>query len=270
MSELGAGHYCYLIRSEAQRCNRTYIGFSTRPSNRLRQHNGDIKNGARKTARGRPWKHVIVVSGFPNKITALQFEWQWQKPHLSRVTKSALSTGVNKGSNVRRCSIKHHCETLVVLLRSILWRQLNLTLYVMDDQSKDLVLKYLAPLRSTDIITSMTESKKIEQKNAAQTNQLYCINARSTSNAFLDECAGCFSRVTVGDRKYWRCIQCCSANHLICSAIGLTDRKAGNIIPTAYAANGDRNCSGLQFFTQRGKTLVEKRNFKGYFAATTI
>lgn len=51
------------------------------PLRRLRQHNREIAGGARATA-GRKWKHVCVLSGFPTRRSALQFEWMWK--HLSR------------------------------------------------------------------------------------------------------------------------------------------------------------------------------------------
>lgn len=51
------------------------------PLRRLRQHNREIVGGARATA-GRKWKHVCVLSGFPTRRSALQFEWMWK--HLSR------------------------------------------------------------------------------------------------------------------------------------------------------------------------------------------
>ena len=53
----------------------TYVGYTTNPEHRLRQHNGEIKGGAKKTAfGGRQWKIAAVVYGFPNKKCALQFE----------------------------------------------------------------------------------------------------------------------------------------------------------------------------------------------------
>ncbi len=47
------------------------------PVRRLRQHNREISGGARATA-GRNWKHVCVLSGFPTRRSALQFEWMWK------------------------------------------------------------------------------------------------------------------------------------------------------------------------------------------------
>jgi len=53
---------CYLLRSKAvPNSNRTYVGSTPNPPRRLRQHNGEITQGAVRTSRFRPW--VCHVSG---------------------------------------------------------------------------------------------------------------------------------------------------------------------------------------------------------------
>lgn len=53
----------------------TYAGVSPVPERRLRQHNGELKGGAKyTTSKGTGWRHICLISGF-NKIQALQFEW---------------------------------------------------------------------------------------------------------------------------------------------------------------------------------------------------
>ena len=52
--------------------NSTYAGVSPDPVRRLRQHNGEIKGGAKyTTSKGEGWKHFCLVSGFQDKIQAM-------------------------------------------------------------------------------------------------------------------------------------------------------------------------------------------------------
>jgi structure-specific endonuclease subunit SLX1 len=53
---------CYLLRSKT-RPNVTYIGSSPDPPRRLRQHNGEITQGAVSTMKYRPWEMQMIVYG---------------------------------------------------------------------------------------------------------------------------------------------------------------------------------------------------------------
>jgi structure-specific endonuclease subunit SLX1 len=64
----------------------TYVGATIDTNRRLRQHNSEIKGGAKRTtskvAQGKTWKRVCYISGFPDWTACLQFEWRWKQ--LSR------------------------------------------------------------------------------------------------------------------------------------------------------------------------------------------
>jgi len=71
--------FCYLLYTDE---GQTYVGATVDPDRRLRQHNQEIKGGARATgirvAQGLEWKRACIVP-FPEWRTALQFEWRWKQ-----------------------------------------------------------------------------------------------------------------------------------------------------------------------------------------------
>eukprot|EP00211_Chloroparvula_japonica_P008626 CAMPEP_0119153258 /NCGR_PEP_ID=MMETSP1310-20130426/48965_1 /TAXON_ID=464262 /ORGANISM="Genus nov. species nov., Strain RCC2339" /LENGTH=149 /DNA_ID=CAMNT_0007145695 /DNA_START=55 /DNA_END=501 /DNA_ORIENTATION=- len=118
-------NYCYLLTSLKPTCKyHTYIGYTTGPPRRLRQHNGELQHGARRTSAKRPWEMVLVVEGFPTNLTALRFEWAWQNPHRSNVLKHIRLT---------RAGGKRKLKEKIMYLHEMLnvnpWRRLPLTVH---------------------------------------------------------------------------------------------------------------------------------------------
>uniref|UniRef100_A0A0D9XWU2 GIY-YIG domain-containing protein n=1 Tax=Leersia perrieri TaxID=77586 RepID=A0A0D9XWU2_9ORYZ len=73
----GASGWCvYLIASS--RIPRTYVGVSTDFPRRLRQHNGELKGGAKASSAGRPWNLACLIEGFVNRSEACEFESKWK------------------------------------------------------------------------------------------------------------------------------------------------------------------------------------------------
>lgn len=69
-------HKLYLLYSNNNKAKRkTYVGYTIDVNRRLRQHNGEITGGAKRTKKGRPWDMVCYIEGFPDHRTALQCEW---------------------------------------------------------------------------------------------------------------------------------------------------------------------------------------------------
>jgi len=64
----------YCLHHERRR--KTYVGVTNNLKRRLRQHNGDIRGGARATRGPGQWRVLFVLSGFPTRRAALQFEWR--------------------------------------------------------------------------------------------------------------------------------------------------------------------------------------------------
>ena len=72
-------HYCYILYNINQP-QRTYVGYTTNPLRRIRQHNGFLKGGAKATSGKGEWAFLLLVTSPSfNTNTGLSFEW-----HLKR------------------------------------------------------------------------------------------------------------------------------------------------------------------------------------------
>ncbi len=76
--------WVYVIRSST---GRTYVGVTTDETRRLRQHNGDIKGGARSTRGFRPWELIRVIGPIPTQSEALKEERRVKKLRARRYNK---------------------------------------------------------------------------------------------------------------------------------------------------------------------------------------
>lgn len=238
-------YYCYLLRSlETPKSQAGYVGFTTNPAQRFKQHNGELKNGgARRTSMRRPWKFVCIVSGFPNKIVALQFEWQWQHIQRSRLFKTLPPTEqrhteedvgeVNrsrkrkKGSSVETIQSlgakKGYMGKIMILshlLSHPLWKQLHLMIYFLDKEIEEKFYKLIPPTTHTiceismDVIRSLQSEKKSE------------IMLNTSSKPMNSTCSICKKGFHIGKHltnelefeRTWKCTHCHFQHHLLCSA----------------------------------------------------
>lgn len=68
---------CYILKNKIEKYkNYTYNGSTNDFKRRIRQHNGEIKGGAKYTRGKGEWEPYCIISGFENKIETLQAEWK--------------------------------------------------------------------------------------------------------------------------------------------------------------------------------------------------
>ncbi|CAL8991032.1 unnamed protein product [Prunus brigantina] len=128
-AEEGRFFACYLLSSRSPRYKgHTYIGFTVNPRRRIRQHNGEIAQGAWRTKRKRPWEMVLCIYGFPTNVSALQFEWAWQHPTVSKAVRQAAASFKSTGGLVRKIKLAYTMLTLPP------WHSLNITVNFFSTQ----------------------------------------------------------------------------------------------------------------------------------------
>ena len=75
-------HYVYILKTLDGYLNKTYVGYSTDVTSRLKKHNSS--KGAKAT-RGYKWK-IIYKKRFLSKSKALSFEYNLKKDRKKRLS----------------------------------------------------------------------------------------------------------------------------------------------------------------------------------------
>ena len=65
----------YIIKSD----NKSYVGMTNNFFRRIRQHNKEIKGGARYTSKSENWLPICIIDGFKDKSSACQCEWRLKR-----------------------------------------------------------------------------------------------------------------------------------------------------------------------------------------------
>jgi structure-specific endonuclease subunit SLX1 len=258
--------HCYLLHSlKTPSSTSTYIGFTVDNTRRLRQHNGEITAGAKQTSRGRPWQHIAIVSGFPNKIIALQFEWQWQHPASSRVIKE------NIDFNPKKRGINTKLDILYCILQTKLWKQLDLHINFFKKSSYEYFMKKEnnqgATLRCRlwnsleDMVGETLANKENEQGPENQVRTVNNARICSTTTATCALCQNSSDAVLM-----WSCNRCSHTMHTACLANSSFAKRETNlhtsstdIMPHAVECP---HCSTLFCWVNVAKSSIrmEKRN----------
>ncbi|EER14297.1 conserved hypothetical protein [Perkinsus marinus ATCC 50983] len=230
MSHLGDGNEsgfygCYLLQSEASP-NVGYIGFTVNPRRRIRQHNGELNNGgAHRTKRHRPWKMLLVCYGFSSQVQALQFEWTWQHPRLSRLTREGLANigkGLTKRGRQRTNNVHDSLALVIGMLHLPPWSRMPLVLNVLEPGVASAVETKVAEFRAARGEAASSACFRIEH---LPIEVLHRTHVAGSSQALVDEadsrnhcCCVCMQAFTVGVTKRAVCLSCRTSSHITCIA----------------------------------------------------
>ena len=93
--------FVYLLANATR--SRTYVGATKDVARRIRQHNGEIKGGARYTKSGRPWSIVATIEARDLKTppvtdwtAALRLEWRIKHCRHGGTGKDVVERRLNK------------------------------------------------------------------------------------------------------------------------------------------------------------------------------
>ena len=188
---------CYLLKSiQTPTSTSTYIGSTPNPLRRIRQHNGEITQGAWKTSRKRPWVMQLLVHGFPSKQAALQFEWAWQHPHISRHIKDKASKGR---------SLAQHVKNLHTMVANHPYDVQPLRVVLFTDTAQKLWSK---------LPTTSVESSVVPGGPSALDILSKAYSAKMQSN----NCTSCLIKIPKDPLAAAVCPKCGAPSHLDCLA----------------------------------------------------
>jgi len=181
----------YVLRSlSSTHSRKTYVGCTKDRFRRLRQHNGEIQGGAKRTIVGRPWEMVCYFHGFPDKRTAYQLEYAIHHSGMKKTTVRTRKGNLRKKEYLdhryRGGGMTKRLELITLALQkpsftldAIPTYQLHLTLnWLVDNLSLNMSFPYLIEIRNNNSNYSYFNSNSNSNNNS---NYSY-FNSNSNNN----------------------------------------------------------------------------------------
>lgn len=235
-------YYVYLLGSlKTPNSKASYIGFSTDPEHRLRQHNNEVGGGARHTSKYRPWHHIAIMSGFPNKIVALMFEWQWQHADRSRITKSKMTLAKSAYSGPQG-----KLRILFTLLQQPIWAQMQLKVNFQEYTAFEFFKSLIEKGKKNNIgdkgIMQALSSIQYEFVTINDINDM--VQEANTTFSKWDSgkdiaCSECNKEIDSDNNKLlWYCSKCSQIAHVECTAKKtIEDTPPNTLFPDRFSCH---------------------------------
>ncbi|ODV91225.1 hypothetical protein CANCADRAFT_121610 [Tortispora caseinolytica NRRL Y-17796] len=283
-SQIPPFYCCYLLQSD-KKTKSFYIGSTPDPYRRLRQHNGDLKSGgAKKTHKdtSRPWNMICLVSGFPSKVSALQFERAWQHPvnskHIARDHTNLLSLKATgpRSKTARISSLDKHLAVLRALCVHTSHYRLKLNVTFIDQTAAEVWHKNKFKLPSIPLHHSLIDAFSVEpvqeeyrqahgttldalKKLRANDNQhqhIYDITDERLAACANPICGICAEKINFPVQEALVCYNNCgSIWHNKCIANQLLGERSSNIIPTRGQCP---SCTGILIWSDMARDLSRR------------
>ncbi|KAH7618490.1 hypothetical protein Ndes2526B_g07435 [Nannochloris sp. 'desiccata'] len=214
---------CYLLQSKNTLAKgRTYIGFTVNPHRRIRQHNGELTNGAYKTKRWRPWDMVLVVYGFATQTAALQFEWAWQHPEKSLDTREAAA----KVGKKARYGVRGKVLMLMEMLNTSPWKHYPLKIQFLRGEHAQLragcpeppqhVLITVGPLEDLELLNYDEDDTPCV--SGTTSSQVTGVTAAASQSQSQSQATATTKRGRVGGSACCICTKAASRTWAVCSS----------------------------------------------------
>ncbi|MCD7454830.1 hypothetical protein HAX54_026201 [Datura stramonium] len=99
---------------------KTYVGVTTNFSRRLKQHNGELKGGAKASRSGRPWICACLIRGFKGRSEACAFESKWKEISRKLPRKRKTTTEEQKPEDNGSFALLQHRHAALDRVQSLI------------------------------------------------------------------------------------------------------------------------------------------------------